>query len=153
MTHSSSKSDISCEFCHLLKHDFKFILHQDEEFFVVEDIHPDFELHYQVITKKHIESIASLTKADKSLVERMKAFGESFLINKAKEKSISSLRYGYHVPPYTSIDHLHMHCIGGRQIWSFYMAAFAPVDSVIRKLGELDEGTKPSPSLFLESRL
>eukprot|EP01111_Echinosteliopsis_oligospora_P010200 TRINITY_DN3127_c0_g1_i2.p1 TRINITY_DN3127_c0_g1~~TRINITY_DN3127_c0_g1_i2.p1 ORF type:complete len:145 (-),score=12.08 TRINITY_DN3127_c0_g1_i2:157-591(-) len=121
------------------------MLAQDEEFFVVLDTKPDFQLHYQVISRKHIESINSLRKGDIPFLQRMKAIGESFLETQIKysEKPVSSysIKYGFHIPGANSVDHLHMHCIAGKQTRMFSFAGFATADNVIKGLEELPDGS------------
>ena len=43
-------------------------------------------------------------------------------------------RFGFHASEATSVDHLHLHCIAGRQTWVFSMAHFVPLSTLIEKL-------------------
>eukprot|EP01111_Echinosteliopsis_oligospora_P010202 TRINITY_DN3127_c0_g1_i7.p1 TRINITY_DN3127_c0_g1~~TRINITY_DN3127_c0_g1_i7.p1 ORF type:complete len:116 (-),score=12.86 TRINITY_DN3127_c0_g1_i7:157-504(-) len=80
-----------------------------------------------------------------TIVQRMKAIGESFLETQIKysEKPVSSysIKYGFHIPGANSVDHLHMHCIAGKQTRMFSFAGFATADNVIKGLEELPDGS------------
>ena len=65
--------------------------------------------HYLVIPKRHIKSIMNMSKissvTEKKLLLHMLNVGKKLM--KEHEKS----SFHFHIPPFNSIDHLHMHCI------------------------------------------
>ena len=46
----------------------------------------------------------------KKKVNEMKAIGEELLNNLSNSKK---RRFGFHVPPHISVNHLHLHCMSG----------------------------------------
>ena len=65
--------------------------------------------HYLVIPKRHIESIKDLTpltsEEDRKLLHHMLRVGKKLM------KSHGKSSFHFHIPPFNSISHLHMHCI------------------------------------------
>uniref|UniRef100_A0A914ULG0 Adenosine 5'-monophosphoramidase HINT3 n=1 Tax=Plectus sambesii TaxID=2011161 RepID=A0A914ULG0_9BILA len=117
----------TCIFCKLSKGEHpQARLHEDDELFVVEDIHPHAPHHYLVITKSHIGRPTDLDSRDAGLVRRLEACGRNFLSARLKavgEGDImeNKLRLGFHWPPLLSISHLHMHVIyPADQMYFFY---------------------------------
>ena len=100
-----------CKFCNIVKtQNSKKILFQDEKILMFSDYRPICLIHLQCIPKIHIKNIKSLTPEHIPLLLHMKEKAIKFLVDKykAKEKDIVM---GFHVPPFNSIDHLHMHCM------------------------------------------
>jgi diadenosine tetraphosphate (Ap4A) HIT family hydrolase len=99
-----------CAFCDIvagrLKVDIKY---QDDEIIVFPDIDPLAQVHYQVIPKKHIDNIDSLTPLDLPLVEKMYAVGQEIL---SREVALLENKLTFHRPPFNSVHHLHMHTMG-----------------------------------------
>eukprot|EP01098_Paradermamoeba_levis_P001109 TRINITY_DN11257_c0_g1_i1.p1 TRINITY_DN11257_c0_g1~~TRINITY_DN11257_c0_g1_i1.p1 ORF type:complete len:135 (+),score=28.40 TRINITY_DN11257_c0_g1_i1:167-571(+) len=102
------------------------IVHRDETFVAFYDIKPQAELHLLVIPNTHLVSIDHLSFNEIHLIEKMKELGNELLQNLVGEKE---KRFGFHVPPFTSVDHLHLHCFGGEMSfagkfsyanWSFW---------------------------------
>ena len=99
-----------CEFCTLGLTDDRIIVWQDEEFKVIKDINPSSRtIHLLLMPKAHIESITTLnTIQDLSMLTRMREIAME-LTNYTE--SGSKFVVGFHVPPFTSVDHLHLHLI------------------------------------------
>ena len=108
---------MDCVFCKIVAGEIPAdILYQDEGLIAFRDINPVAPTHLLIIPKKHISSLAHLTKADLSLIGDMVNTANQL----AKREGISESGYrlvincgkqgGQLVP------HLHMHLIGGRQL-------------------------------------
>lgn len=86
------------------------ILKENEELVCFRDIYPAAPHHYLVTPKEHIVSCLSLQMCHRRLVERMTEMAKAVLqeqgVNDLKE-----IKMGFHIPPYTSVDHLHLHVI------------------------------------------
>ncbi|KAG8864965.1 hypothetical protein FRC20_010022 [Serendipita sp. 405] len=56
----------------------------------------------------YVESVRNLNKTQIPLVKALWSLGEKYLDSNSipKEKR----RFGFHIPPFTSVDHLHLHC-------------------------------------------
>jgi len=124
-----------CEFCNIIaRQEPDVILAQDDQFIAVKDIKPDFEFHYQVIPKRHIESIDFLSKDDLTMLEKMGTFAANFMAPTIRPTLKDKIRYGFHKSEATSVDHLHLHCIAGKQTWIFATGHFITLDDVILQL-------------------
>ena len=87
---------------------------------IFKDRRPRAAIHGLCIPKRHIRDIKSLQKADIELLEHMQSISMKVLKNEysgqegampeeAKEGDL--LRLGFHVPPFNSVFHLHLHLI------------------------------------------
>ncbi|KAJ1900393.1 hypothetical protein LPJ66_001505 [Kickxella alabastrina] len=129
-----------CVFCNPLDR----IVYEDDKFIAFHDIRPDATAHLLVIPRQHYGTIKELTPEDMPMVERMYAIGQRVL----EEHGFSSpdeTRFGFHRPPFNSVHHLHMHCLGlpfkpKRAEMMFPGAGspwFMPTEHLLRKM--LDE--------------
>ncbi|KAF8784259.1 Histidine triad nucleotide-binding protein 3 like protein [Argiope bruennichi] len=100
--------DEKCIFCSIQEFPTEK-LYEDEEYLAFKDIKPATSYHYLIIPRNHIKNISNLTSADISLVKRLVEIGERVLKNNSA--SVSDARFGFHVPPFNSIQHLHLHVI------------------------------------------
>ncbi|KAH7928109.1 HIT-like protein [Leucogyrophana mollusca] len=99
----------SCQFCHVhfpKGHAFD-IIREDDEYVAFRDHNPSAVHHFQVIPKTHIESVKSLTKAEVNIVEKLRAIGHSILDD--LDIPVSERRLGFHIPPFNTVNHLHLH--------------------------------------------
>ncbi|KAI8837551.1 HIT-like domain-containing protein [Chytridium lagenaria] len=85
------------------------IVYRDDEIVAFADINPAAKVHLLVIPKTHIDSVLNLTHASIPLLNRMRQIGHDLLID---PEFSHSHRLGFHVPPFTSVPHLHLHVIG-----------------------------------------
>ena len=91
------------------------IAYEDDQCLALHDVNPQAPVHVLVIPKKPVRSIADLTDGDGALA------GHLLLVcrNLAKELKLES---GYRVVANIgpdagqTVDHLHLHLIGGRQM-------------------------------------
>jgi histidine triad (HIT) family protein len=91
------------------------IVYQDDKCMAFHDVAPQAPVHVLVIPKKEIRSVAVLAEADQALV------GHLFLVIQ-KVAADLGLASGYRVVTNIggdggqSVDHLHFHVLGGRQL-------------------------------------
>ncbi|KAF4389520.1 hypothetical protein G4B88_006579 [Cannabis sativa] len=85
------------------------ILHSDDKIVAFQDIRPSAFRHYLVIPKAHISTVNDLQKTaeDYSLVNHMLEAGRTLLSRDAPQ---CQYRFGFHRPPFNSVNHLHLHC-------------------------------------------
>ncbi|KAG8199158.1 hypothetical protein JTE90_015989 [Oedothorax gibbosus] len=100
--------DEKCLFCNIEDTSTE-IIYKDDTYLAFKDIKPATAHHYLVIPKKHIKNTSSLHTSDVELVKKLVEIGENIL--KEKSANIEETMYGFHVPPFTSIQHLHLHVI------------------------------------------
>ena len=105
-----SKSNDICIFCDIVsKSNKEILLYEDEHIVIFNDKNPRSKLHIQIIPKKHIRNINHLEKVDYELLIHMKA--KAFEFMRIHYNIEDNILLGFHIPPFYSINHLHMHCI------------------------------------------
>lgn len=92
------------------------IVHEDEICIAFNDVNPQAPVHFLVIPKKHIASIADITEADEKILGHML----KIIAILANDKGLND--NGYRVVSnigkdgQQSVPHLHFHIIGGRSM-------------------------------------
>uniref|UniRef100_M4D893 HIT domain-containing protein n=1 Tax=Brassica campestris TaxID=3711 RepID=M4D893_BRACM len=81
----------------------------DEKVVAFQDIKPAAQRHYLIIPVEHIPTVGDLQRGDEdySLVSCMLSVGKELLHKDAPQ---TLHRFGFHQPPFNSVDHLHLHC-------------------------------------------
>lgn len=91
-------------------------LYSDALVYVISDAHPAARLHLLVLPHAHIRDCltlaASPSAADRALLAHMASVGSLMLSRFSSAHE--SKRAGFHVPPYISQPHLHLHVLAGR---------------------------------------
>ncbi|XP_061097785.1 adenosine 5'-monophosphoramidase HINT3-like isoform X2 [Conger conger] len=82
----------------------------DEELCCFRDLKPGAKHHYLVVPNRHIVSCASLRKEDMPLVRKMMEIGKALLL-KHHFNDLDDTRLGFHIPPFYSVPHLHLHVL------------------------------------------
>ncbi|XP_037304556.2 adenosine 5'-monophosphoramidase HINT3-like [Pungitius pungitius] len=108
-----------CHFCRIADHQTDTeILLSDDELLCFRDTKPGATHHYLVVPRTHIDNCTRLQGDDVSLVERMVEMGWSIL-KKNKISDLEDVRMGFHVPPFSSVPHLHLHALAPASEMSF----------------------------------
>jgi histidine triad (HIT) family protein len=91
-------------------------LHNDELVFAIRDINPRAPVHLLVIPKQHIPDSRSLTDAHGPVLGRI--FSVSAALAKAEGIAQDGYRLAFNVGEDAgmTIDHLHMHLLGGKRL-------------------------------------
>ncbi|EKM58080.1 uncharacterized protein PHACADRAFT_139706 [Phanerochaete carnosa HHB-10118-sp] len=99
-----------CVFCDISREKGFDVVWEDETFIVFNDHSPAAKHHLLVIPKRHVESVKTLKPSDAPMIQRMSEIGHSLL----GELSVpaASRMMGFHIPPFNSVDHLHLHVQG-----------------------------------------
>lgn len=113
-----------CIFCHVSPNNGFDVVWEDKDFIAFHDYRPAAEQHLQVIPKSHIGSVKDLEKADAKLVRSMEEIGHKLLDDIGVMPSMR--RMGFHIPPYNSVNHLHLH-VHGLPYKSFVKSAKYPI--------------------------
>ncbi|XP_029352351.1 histidine triad nucleotide-binding protein 3-like [Echeneis naucrates] len=102
------------------------VLKKNEELVCFTDIDPAAPHHYLVIPIEHIHSCSSLHVEHAGLVRRMVEMGKAVL----REQGVTDMkdiRLGFHMPPYISVNHLHLHVLApSSQIFKAKIYKFIP---------------------------
>ncbi|KAG1770920.1 HIT-like protein [Suillus occidentalis] len=108
-THNQLGNSQSCIFCgaYSTNRDDFDIVWEDQEFVAFRDIRPSAQQHMQLIPKTHIESIRKLSQKDVKMLRRMEEIGHSIL--DTFNVPVSKRKMGFHIPPFNSVLHLHLH--------------------------------------------
>uniref|UniRef100_A0A3Q3Q8D9 HIT domain-containing protein n=1 Tax=Monopterus albus TaxID=43700 RepID=A0A3Q3Q8D9_MONAL len=111
-SHSGEDVDKKCIFC-LIANDQDEeaeILKKDDELVCFRDTKPGATHHYLVVSRTHINNCKTLQADRIPLVERMEEMGRRIL-KKNKVSDLNDVRMGFHVPPFSSVPHLHLHAL------------------------------------------
>uniref|UniRef100_A0A1I8ALF9 Adenosine 5'-monophosphoramidase HINT3 n=1 Tax=Steinernema glaseri TaxID=37863 RepID=A0A1I8ALF9_9BILA len=105
-----------CTFCDIVWNRPEQHLKATEKVVMIKDRSPHAPHHYLALSKCHINRPGDLRAVDVELVEEMERLGRELLREKLKEKGQADtvedmLRMGFHYPPLTSVNHLHMHLL------------------------------------------
>ncbi|KAI9265755.1 histidine triad family protein [Helicostylum pulchrum] len=101
-----------CTFCDYKETIGARVVAQTETCVAFHDRSPSAQLHLLVIPKNHIRTIKDLDGGDVPLLQEMIDLGKTLL----KEQGFnpdddSQIRLGFHVPPFNSVNHIHLHVI------------------------------------------
>ncbi|KAJ1026596.1 hypothetical protein NDA13_003973 [Ustilago tritici] len=109
-----------CLFCRVTSDRFNIVL-EDDKYICFRDRSPAAQVHLLVIPRTHMANAQSLTQRDSVLVGEMQVLGNKALdivAQQAHDTSSSKIavaeeqpRFGFHIPPFRSVDHLHLHCL------------------------------------------
>ena len=131
---------MSCIFCDIVdKKTDTEILFENDQFVAFRDIKPASNFHFLMIPKKHIMNTNSLTVVDKPMRKINKnvccyQFHIKFPINvlvmdmkkymlelmeKNNQTDLSDISLGFHIPPFNSVKHLHLHGISKKSEMRF----------------------------------
>mmetsp|Transcript_35403 Transcript_35403/g.67730 ORF Transcript_35403/g.67730 Transcript_35403/m.67730 type:complete len:214 (+) Transcript_35403:236-877(+) len=85
------------------------LLYKDDKLMAFRDRSPAARLHFLVCPIEHIGSVKDLrpTPEDEKLVESMLVLGKKLIQFDAPD---AETKFGFHVPPFNSVHHLHLHC-------------------------------------------
>ena len=98
---------------------------ESTDLIVFQDIHPRATTHGLIIPKRFIESVFDLTPADVPLLEEMQAMAMSTLQTRHGGQDDDTIARGdynlcFHVPPFNSVDHLHLHVLAPQSSMRWY---------------------------------
>ncbi|XP_053737044.1 adenosine 5'-monophosphoramidase HINT3-like isoform X1 [Synchiropus splendidus] len=111
MESDSDQTVEACVFCAIARGEEEAtVILQDDDFVCFWDISPAAPHHYLVVPRQHIVNCLSLHTRHIKMVERMADMGRAALHSQGIV-DMDNTRLGFHVPPYTSVDHLHLHVL------------------------------------------
>ncbi len=90
------------------------IVHQDDHCAVIVDIQPVSPTHLLIVPKKEITSIASATREDQNLLGHLLLTAAKVAKDLGLDKSGYRLVTNIGQDGGQSVDHLHIHLVGGR---------------------------------------
>jgi len=106
-----------CIFCKIVNKEIAAeIVYEDDKVIAFKDTKPVASVHLLIIPKKHIPSVNHLSLGDRELI------GELFLVAQKMARAKGVAKTGYRLifnigkDAGQTIDHLHLHLIGGRKL-------------------------------------
>jgi diadenosine tetraphosphate (Ap4A) HIT family hydrolase len=88
-------------------------LDESNTLYAFQDIYPVAPLHRLVIPKKRIKSVYSLTPNDLPMLYEMKEMAHNIIqtYTSVSVDEPNTFRLVFHIPPFYSVDHLHLHVL------------------------------------------
>ena len=78
------------------------------------DRDPAAETHILIVSVEHIASVKTVRPHHLELLLRIKSKAKELLKEHGHDPADpAQARLGFHVPPYNTVDHLHLHVLGG----------------------------------------
>lgn len=104
-----------CVFCKIIDGDIPADrLYEDDLVVAILDINPRAPIHFMVLPREHLDDARKIRGEHNPLIGRM----FTVAVKVAKEEGVaeSGYRLTFNVGPDAgmTVDHLHLHCIGGR---------------------------------------
>ncbi|XP_012270336.2 histidine triad nucleotide-binding protein 3-like isoform X2 [Orussus abietinus] len=108
--HRMAQLDQNCIFCKILSgQEPGEKVYEDDHVACIKDIHPASTHHYLIIPKTHIPNAKVLTQKDEEIFDKLVATVD--VVAELQGFDLSSVRTGFHWPPFNTINHLHLHVI------------------------------------------
>ena len=121
MTDTLLDHDPNCLFCKIVAGQIPSkLVYQDDELFAFHDIHPWAPVHFLLIPKLHIPSMAQLTDAHAALMGRMLVLAPKLALEQGCNPYPAG---GFRMVCNTGaqggqeVQHLHIHVMGGPRPW------------------------------------
>lgn len=121
MSDHTMAHDPNCLFCKIVAGKIPSrVVYQDDELFVFHDIHPWAPVHFLMIPKAHIASMAQLTDADAGLMGRMMVLAPKLALQEGCNPYPDG---GFRILSNIGdeggqeVRHLHVHVMGGPRPW------------------------------------
>lgn len=116
------KHDPNCLFCKIAAGQIPSRkVYEDEELFAFHDIHPAAPVHFMIVPKAHIPSLAQATDADAAMLGRIMVLAPRLALEQGCKPYPEG---GFRVSVNTGVDggqevhHLHVHVMGGPRPWA-----------------------------------
>jgi len=121
MTENTAHTDPDCLFCKIAAGKIPSkMVYQDDEFYAFHDIHPSAPVHFLIIPRLHIASMALLTDDHAPMMGRMMALIPRLALQEGCRPYPAG---GFRMVCNTGADgaqdihHLHIHIMGGPRPW------------------------------------
>ncbi|KMY87555.1 histidine triad nucleotide-binding protein 3 [Drosophila simulans] len=106
---AESEQCFFCDFAHRRQGPPPILEVETDEYVIFKDKYPAARHHYLAIPKEHFDSLKALNKSHVGLVRRMEQGMMEFL--RSQNVDPKEAIVGFHLPPFISVRHLHLHGI------------------------------------------
>ncbi len=108
---------MDCIFCSIIKGEIPSKkVYEDENFYAFEDISPVAPVHVLIIPKKHIQSIAAITKEDEAVTALYLPTVQKVAQQLGLDKTGYRLIFNTGESAGQTVHHMHAHLIGGKEL-------------------------------------
>ena len=107
-----------CLFCRIARGEIPAAkVYEDDEVLAFKDIHPKAPVHFLIIPKKHIQSLAHAEPEVNALLSKMLGLTRKLAM---QEGAVNGFRVIINTgrDGGQEVDHLHIHVLGGPQPWT-----------------------------------
>ena len=115
------KESPGCIFCKIAAKEVEEtqLKYEDQQVAAFSDRKPAAKYHFLIVPKEHCGNPKSLHSEDHvHLLERLSQVGKELIAH--NEANYEDTLFGYHWPPFNSIQHLHLHVISPRSQMGFF---------------------------------
>lgn len=119
--HAHTAHDPHCIFCKITAGQIPSQkVYEDDELFAFHDIHPAAPVHFLIVPKKHMVSMAHATPADEALLGRIMVLAPKLALEQGCNPYPEG---GFRIVVNTGteggqeVHHLHVHVMGGPRPW------------------------------------
>ncbi len=105
---------MACLFCRIATGELPVdALHEDDQVVAFRDIHPQAPVHFLVIPRRHVQSLAHTAREHAPLLGHMLTIAAELAAAQGLKKGFRTvINAGEHGGQ--TVDHLHIHILGGR---------------------------------------
>lgn len=132
------------------------VLYETNHLLAFQDTHPRAPLHGLIIPKRRILSVLQLSSSDLPMLYEMKQLAQQIVTIYAPESidntTSNNYRFVFHIPPFYSVKHLHLHVLAPVSSMSWFYRQFKYPSNEIRwcthldtVIDRLERGQKPVP--------
>ncbi|MDD2696590.1 MAG: histidine triad nucleotide-binding protein [Candidatus Pacebacteria bacterium] len=108
---------MECIFCKIVSKEIPAdVVYEDDKIIAFKDIHPVAPVHLLIIPKIHIPSIDHLELKDKTLIGELFLTAQKIAREKGVDKTGYRLTFNIGKDAGQTVDHLHLHLIGGKEL-------------------------------------
>jgi histidine triad (HIT) family protein len=108
---------IDCIFCKIVRGELPSRrIYEDEEILAFHDVNPKAPTHFLVIPKRHIPNLMELERADSALIGRLVFEAQRLAAELGCSRSGARFVFNCKSDGGQTVDHVHLHVLGGRAL-------------------------------------
>ena len=106
----------NCIFCKIIRGEIPCRkVYEDDTVFAFHDIHPVAPVHFMIIPKKHVESLAHLTDDDQAVMGRIMVLAHRLAGQEGCNDGFRTIVNTGRISR-QDVMHVHVHIVGGREV-------------------------------------